>query len=196
MQFAVCQENPNFSLVKGIEADNNEFDFNGAGRSNPVLSHLTLVGTNGQGGGTIGVHLRRGTSATIINSIISDFTTFGFRVQHEETFANCVGTTPGLGGCTIAGVGGQGSGRSFAVAAGPNPSFGASTLSFDLPRASHVVVRIYDAAGRLVDTLQDGPMGAGVQRMTWDAGQGGSGAYFYQVIAGAERATGRLLVLK
>jgi hypothetical protein len=196
VQFAVCQQNPNFSLDKGIEADNNEFDFNCTGRSNPILSNLTLVGTNGQGGGTIGVHLRRGTSGNILNSIISDFTTFGFRIQDAETFANCAGTAPGLGGCTTSGVGGQGSGRSFAVAAGPNPSFGASTLSFDLPQASHVVVRVYDAAGRLVDTLQDGHMSAGVQRMIWNSGKGASGAYFYQVIAGAERATGRILILK
>jgi hypothetical protein len=197
IQFAVVQQNPAFSLDKGIEADNNEFDFNCAGRSNPTLSHLTFVGTGGQGGGTIGIHLRRGTSATIVNSIISDFTTFGLRVQHEETFANCAGTAPGLGGCTVAGVGGDSNGgRTFAVAAGPNPSFGASTLSFNLSNDSRVTVRIFDAAGRLVDTLADGHMTAGRQTVTWSPDRQASGTYFYQVIAGAERATGRLLVLK
>jgi hypothetical protein len=39
-------------------------------------------------------------------------------------------------------------------------------------------------------------MSAGVQRMIWNSGKGASGAYFYQVIAGAERATGRILILK
>lgn len=51
----------------GIEADNNEFDFEALPRSAPILSNITIVGRSA---GT-GALLRRGTSAQIWNTVIT-----------------------------------------------------------------------------------------------------------------------------
>jgi FlgD Ig-like domain len=76
----------------------------------------------------------------------------------------------------------------------PNPFSGATEIAFAVPEAGRVSLRVYDAAGRLVRTLVDGPREAGVARVSWDgrdqAGRGArSGIYFVRLsAAGAERS--------
>jgi hypothetical protein len=196
IQFAVCQ----LSALsdRGIEADNNEFGFNCAGRSNPVLANLTLIGRGPQAGGAQGITLRRGTAAVIVNSIVQGFSSNGLQIQNEETFANCAGATPPLHSCNNATDTQAGGGREgFTASIGRNPTFGPTTLSFRLPEPRHVTVRVFDVTGRLVGTLADGRFAAGPHTLDWDPSpQVPAGAYFYQVAAGPENATGRILVLK
>ena len=43
----------------------------------------------------------------------------------------------------------------------PNPFARSTDILFDLPRAAHVELRVFDAGGRLVDDLFDGRLPAG-----------------------------------
>ena len=61
----------------------------------------------------------------------------------------------------------------------PNPFNPATTITFTLARSEHVVLRIYDVQGRLVQTLVDGTQPAGQHAMAFDAGHLASGSYFY-----------------
>jgi hypothetical protein len=196
VQFGVVKQNPDFAADKAIEADNNEFAFNCELRSNPVLSNLTLVGTGALPGGAGGIHLRRGTACTILNSIVLGFSGLGLRIQNTETFDTCPGAQPALYVCPTSDAGPAGRGDDLQVSTGPNPAFGRTSISFALAMAAHVTVQLYDAAGRMVETLADRDFEPGEYSLPWDARQRAAGAYFYRVTAGERRAAGRLLVLR
>jgi hypothetical protein len=191
VQFAVFSNAANND--KGIEADNNEFCFNVPGRSNPVICNVTFV-SQLNALNSPGVHLRRGTAGTVINSIIQGFP-IGLRLEHEETYANCPGAQPPLFTCDVSDAGPDAN-SDFVVSTGPNPSFGETSIAFRLPERGHVTVRIFDAAGRAITTLADGEFSAGEHTLPWDADGRAAGAYFYRVNAGIRSASGRLLVLR
>jgi hypothetical protein len=196
VQFAVVRQVSDDGGDRGIEADNNEFDNECPLESDPIMANLTLVGVlDVSGVGTAGINLRRGTNGTVVNSIIYGFTGDGLDVDNAPTFNNCTGPVPAKYTCPTSDVGPAGERNQFVVTAGPNPSFGASTLAFVLEQDENVTVRIYDATGRLVDTLVSGRLQAGPHRLPWSPENGASGAYFYQVRAGSERASGRILYL-
>jgi len=70
--------------------------------------------------------------------------------------------------------------------AAPNPFSSSTTLQYELAGAGRVRVMIFDALGRLVDTLRDGEEAAGQHALEWDgrSGRGGrvvSGVYFAMV---------------
>ena len=56
----------------------------------------------------------------------------------------------------------------------PNPSSGGLSVAVDMPRAGHVVMRVYDVLGRQVAVAQDGALGAGLSTVAWD-GRGARG---------------------
>jgi len=76
-----------------------------------------------------------------------------------------------------------------------------TTISFALPRATHVQLRIYDLSGKLVTTLADEAMDAGRHQTVWtgrdDAGrQTASGMYVYRLIADGQALSRKMLLLK
>jgi len=83
----------------------------------------------------------------------------------------------------------------------PNPARGAAFISYQLPAAGRVSLRIYDICGRLVRTLADGPHQPGRYRTAWDgtdeAGRAtASGVYFYRLEAGGASLTGKLAFIR
>ncbi len=67
----------------------------------------------------------------------------------------------------------------------PNPFNPETEIRFQLPQASHVVLRIYNTLGEEIRTLADGQYAAGYHRVRWDGkNRNGnpvpSGIYFYQ----------------
>jgi hypothetical protein len=73
----------------------------------------------------------------------------------------------------------------------PNPGAGARVLRFGLPASSAVTLRVFDAAGRLVRTLENGVLPAGEYRSAWDlTDEDGatvpSGVYFVRLAAGTQ----------
>ena len=85
-------------------------------------------------------------------------------------------------------------------AAYPNPFNPTTEIRFALPEAADVRLTVYDALGREVARLVDGPVGAGHQHATFDAGGLPSGLYLYRLEAkGAAEAfakTGRMVLVK
>ena len=83
----------------------------------------------------------------------------------------------------------------------PNPARGGSDLAVRARPGDRINLRIVDASGRRVRTMQGIADGAGVWRVRWDgkdsAGRtAGAGLYFVTAGAGAERASHKLVVLE
>ena len=66
------------------------------------------------------------------------------------------------------GVDGRRAGAFELRPAAPNPFHVSTRVGFTLSRAGHAEVSVYDAAGRLVAKLFDGPAEAGPHAVTWD----------------------------
>jgi hypothetical protein len=85
-----------------------------------------------------------------------------------------------------------------AHAAAPNPFRRRTVIRYNMPQASHVVLRVYDVAGRRVRHVVDGPVESGHQTGVWDArDDAGSlvpaGVYFYRLETHEGVTTGRLV---
>jgi FlgD Ig-like domain len=84
----------------------------------------------------------------------------------------------------------------------PNPFNPTTAITYDVPAGgASVTIRIYDATGRLVRTLVDGPNPAGTHSVSWDGrnsagGAVSSGVYFYRMTAGSFTASRRMVLLK
>jgi flagellar hook assembly protein FlgD len=83
----------------------------------------------------------------------------------------------------------------------PNPFNPSTTISYGLPKNSHVKITVYDIRGRLVTTLQDGNQNAGYHRVKWNtqstAGRAvSSGIYVYRIEAGEFTGVGKLVYLR
>lgn len=81
----------------------------------------------------------------------------------------------------------------------PNPFSPSTTISFTLPGATAVVVRVYDVHGRIVRTLIDRPLAAGDHLAAWDgrdaAGRPAAAGIYYCRIEGGARSATRAMVL-
>lgn len=60
----------------------------------------------------------------------------------------------------------------------PNPFNPTTTISFDLPIQSYVIINIYNVLGHRVGVLMDGTMSQGIHRVQWDGSAYPSGIYF------------------
>lgn len=89
----------------------------------------------------------------------------------------------------------------FLAAPQPNPARGGATLRYGLARAARVQLALYDAAGRLVRTLADGPRAAGEQAARWDSRDDSGrvvapGLYLARLSSGSQTITRRLVVVE
>jgi Secretion system C-terminal sorting domain len=78
----------------------------------------------------------------------------------------------------------------------PNPFNPSTTISFGLPKETHVLLEVYDILGRKVATLVDEQRVAGSYTVTFDASHFGSGVYFYRIKAGGQSLAKRMLLVK
>ena len=83
----------------------------------------------------------------------------------------------------------------------PNPLAGRSSFAFELPTARSVRLAIHDVSGRQVRLLQDGELVAGRHSRAWDGSDdhghsAAPGMYFARLVAGGERATASIVVLR
>jgi len=82
------------------------------------------------------------------------------------------------------------------MAAHPNPFNPSTTLSFDLPAAGQVNLRVYDINGRLAAELINGWREAGIHEITFDASELPSGIYLAQISAGNFQAVHKIMLVK
>jgi hypothetical protein len=83
----------------------------------------------------------------------------------------------------------------------PNPFNPKTTIRFALPSAGEATLRIFDASGRRVATLVEGPQAAGPQEIVWegrdDSGNAlPTGMYFYRLQHAGGEQTRKMLLLK
>lgn len=74
----------------------------------------------------------------------------------------------------------------------PNPTSSGATVQFGEPLGADAVLRVWDVAGRLQQSL---PVGAGAERIILESGLLSPGLYFLEMNAGEKRFTGRLVVI-
>ncbi|MFH2052215.1 MAG: FlgD immunoglobulin-like domain containing protein, partial [bacterium] len=89
----------------------------------------------------------------------------------------------------------------FTAEVWPNPFNPKVKISYTLPVAGEVTVRVYDVKGRLVRELKDEPAPAGAGQVTWDGADGGgrpasSGLYFYEVRSGDLVKIGKMSLVR
>lgn len=86
IQHAVVVQNDNQSATdQGIEADNNGDDNDAEPFAQPLLSNITLVG--GDTRGDIGMLLREGTGAKIVNTVVANFLDQCLDLDQAATYA-------------------------------------------------------------------------------------------------------------
>ncbi len=78
----------------------------------------------------------------------------------------------------------------------PNPFNPVTTIHYQLPRRSHVVLRIYNTLGQEVATLVNSLEEPGDKSVQWNAVGVASGVYFYRLQAGSFVQTRKLVVLR
>ena len=83
----------------------------------------------------------------------------------------------------------------------PNPFNPATEISFALPRAQEIELRIYDLEGRVIRTLVNGRVESGAHTVAWRGGddQGArvaSGLYFYRLVTEDGTLTKKMTLLK
>ncbi|MBD3403423.1 DUF4397 domain-containing protein [candidate division GN15 bacterium] len=78
----------------------------------------------------------------------------------------------------------------------PNPFNPTTIISFALPEAADVQLKIYNVLGQEVTTLVDGRREAGEYQVEWDAGSSPTGVYFYRISAGNFSESKKMVLLK
>ena len=78
----------------------------------------------------------------------------------------------------------------------PNPFNPSTVLTYELRAASHMALKVYDTAGRLVSTLVDGFTQAGTHRAIFNGEGLASGIYLAKLEAGEFTAVQKLVLLK
>ena len=83
----------------------------------------------------------------------------------------------------------------------PNPFNPSTTISFALPEATRVALRVYDARGSLICTLIDRELGAAEHAVEWngrdDLGNPvATGVYLYRLQAGSKVLQHKMILAK
>jgi hypothetical protein len=83
----------------------------------------------------------------------------------------------------------------------PNPFNPTTTVAFHLDRSERISLRVYDARGALVRTLRNDVLAAGEHRVEWNGRDNtgrsvATGVYFLHFVAGKERVTRKVVMLK
>ncbi len=78
----------------------------------------------------------------------------------------------------------------------PNPFNPSTTIAFDIPHRSNVVLKVYDILGREVATLANSQMDAGQHAVVWNAERFSSGVYFYRLQTGDVTRTMKMILMK
>jgi hypothetical protein len=78
----------------------------------------------------------------------------------------------------------------------PNPFNPTTTIMYDLPAKSEVLLEVFNLLGERVRTLPQGVIQAGHHEVAFDAKGLTSGVYFYKLTAGKQVKTKKMVVLK
>lgn len=78
----------------------------------------------------------------------------------------------------------------------PNPFNPSTKISFEIPEASNVTLKVFDITGREVASLINGFLNSGIHEISWNASELSSGVYFYRIQAGSFTKTKKMHLIK
>jgi hypothetical protein len=78
----------------------------------------------------------------------------------------------------------------------PNPFNPVTEIKYDVPKNTHVTLKVYNVLGAEVATLVDGDQKANFYTVSWDAKDLASGVYFCTLTAGDFKAVKKMVLLK
>jgi hypothetical protein len=144
---------------------------------------ISTYGTPSDTTDTIPMNPGDGISAERINSALPD---------HESNWLPSIdstGSTPGKENSVSVGVeesNDEYRTRNVEFRLGqntPNPFNKLTAISYHLRAPSYTILKVYDIAGRLVETLVDESQEPGVYQVEWEGKDQASGVYFYRLLA-------------
>ncbi|HRK74098.1 MAG TPA: T9SS type A sorting domain-containing protein [Rhodothermales bacterium] len=78
----------------------------------------------------------------------------------------------------------------------PNPFNPSTVIRFELKTKQYAKVNVYNILGKLIATLKDETMDAGVYEVKFNAGELPSGVYFYSIETRSGKMTRQMLLMK
>ena len=78
----------------------------------------------------------------------------------------------------------------------PNPFNPSTTIIYQIPNKSLVILQVYDVLGRKMKTLMEEVQNVGTHSVVFDAGELSSGFYVYRLSAGGFIGTKKLMIIK
>jgi hypothetical protein len=78
----------------------------------------------------------------------------------------------------------------------PNPFNPTTAISFSVPTATNIELKVFDVLGREVATLVNEPLAPGSHTVKFDAGRLASGVYHYRLRAGDFVETKKMILMK
>lgn len=78
----------------------------------------------------------------------------------------------------------------------PNPFNPITTIKFGVVKSGSVQIKVYDAAGRIVDELVNNSFAPGSYEVKWDAAKYSSGIYFYSIVTNDFTQTKKMVLVK
>jgi hypothetical protein len=78
----------------------------------------------------------------------------------------------------------------------PNPFNPVTKISFSIPQSANTKLTVFDISGKQVAELVNNTLNAGTYNVDFDAGNLGSGVYFYKIEAGKFSETRKMILVK
>jgi hypothetical protein len=78
----------------------------------------------------------------------------------------------------------------------PNPFNQVTTIQYNVPARSEVMLEVFNLMGQHVETLYNGKQAIGQYSINWDASGFSSGVYFYKLTTGDKSFSKRMVLLK
>jgi len=78
----------------------------------------------------------------------------------------------------------------------PNPFNPVTTIKFEIPEYANAALRIYNSAGKEVETLLKGNFSPGTYSVIWNASAYSSGVYFYSLETGNFKEVKKMILTK
>ncbi len=155
--------------------------------SAPVCSLEVYASYNGSSGQMVATTDSSGRASFTLNAPEGGYVALSGRIREREMFRDTVRVLAPEG---------------FLLSrAYPNPSSGAVTVDFEIPRPGRAEVRAYNVLGQLVGTVYSGSLSTGYHRFAWDGRDPNgrrlpSGVYFLSLsVEGAGMVPPRRIVL-
>jgi hypothetical protein len=154
-----------------------------------IPQHPWLVGSTLLGEGGFVTH--SGNSVAAGDSLVYVATPEGLRILPTQ----CQGLEPSGLGASPAAAG------ALRLSAYPEPASRRTTIRLTLPDRGRVRVTLHDVAGRVVRSLYDGVLGAGLHNLSWDGTDGGgravpAGIYLAHASTREVVRTARVVILR